>query len=139
MNANDPLEVLRAEMTALDFDELRTAADVDAALQTTGSAIVVVHSVCALSCEVVRPGLAQWLAQTSSRPEHLFALLAGADTEAVARVRQAFRPHRPSAPQIALLQGGKLVHLFQRADLEALDAAKLPAALDEALAAATRG
>lgn len=137
MSEPDPLEPLREEVRALGFRELSSAADVEEALAAPGSALLFVNSVCALSAEVVRPALARWIEGGGARPERLLTLLAGADTEAAGRARQAFRPHRPSAPQLALLSGGRLVRLFQRSDLAQLDAEGVARALDEALAATT--
>jgi putative YphP/YqiW family bacilliredoxin len=137
MSDPDPLQALRDEVTALGLRELRSAAEVDRALGASGSVLLLVHSVCAVSAEVVRPALARWLAGTDARPDHLFAVLAGADPEAVARARLALRPHRPSAPQIALLSNGRLLHLFQRADLAGREPEAVARALEEALTAAT--
>ncbi len=137
MDRADPLEPLRAELTGLGFHELRTAADVERALGVGGNGLLVIHSVCPLSAEVLRPALAQWLAGDGPRPEHLWAILAGADGEAALRARQALRPHRPSAPQLAFLVDGRPTQVLQRPDLLPHDAPSLAAALAATLANAT--
>lgn len=137
MERPDPLEPLRAELTPLGFHELRTAADVEQTLARGSSGLLVIHSVCPLSAEVLRPALAHWLLGEGPRPEHLWAILAGADGEAALRARRALRPHRPSAPQIAFLVDGRPAHVLQRADIAAHDARSLAAALAAALASAT--
>lgn len=137
MSEPDPLERLRGEVSALGLRELRSAADVEQALGSSGSALLVIHSVCPLSAEVLRPALALWLQGGGARPEHLWAVLAGADPEAALRARQALRPHRPSAPQIAFLHDGRLVQLLQRADIAACDATTLARTLEQVLASAS--
>ena len=136
MDRADPLEPLRAELTELGFHELRTAADVEQILGMGGSGLLVIHSVCPLSAEVLRPALAQWLAGDGPRPDHLWAILAGADGEAALRARRALRPHRPSAPQLAFFVDARPVQVLQRADLVAHDAQSLAAALAATLASA---
>ena len=61
------------------------------------------------------------LALMHSRPDHLFTVFAGMESEAVARAREYFQPYQPSSPQIALLKDGKLVHMLQRHDIEGRD------------------
>lgn len=59
MYEEDLVRPLRQELTRLGVKELRTAADVDAALaQKSGTVMVVVNSVCGCAGGAARPGIA---------------------------------------------------------------------------------
>ena len=49
---------MRAELTRLGVEELRTAADVDAAVSTSGTLMIVVNSICGCAAGKARPGVA---------------------------------------------------------------------------------
>src|SRR6188474_151914 len=109
---------MRAELTSLGVEELRTAADVDAAVSgTTGTLMVVVNSVCGCAAGRARPGLALALRQ-GARPDRLTSVFAGFDTEATEQARGYFRGVRPSSPSIALLQNGELKYMLERHQIE---------------------
>jgi putative YphP/YqiW family bacilliredoxin len=109
---------MREELTRLGFEELRTAQAVDDAIrETDGSLMIVVNSVCGCAAGRARPGLALAL-QHPVRPGRLATVFAGADTEATERARASFAGVPPSSPSIALLQGGKLVYMMQRHQIE---------------------
>jgi putative YphP/YqiW family bacilliredoxin len=125
---------MRAELTRLGVQELRTAADVDNAVQSPGTVMIVVNSVCGCAAGKARPGVALAL-QHARRPDHLGTVFAGADIDATDRARQYFAPYPPSSPSIALMRDGKLLYMLERRDIENRDAAsiaaKLTAAFDE--------
>jgi putative YphP/YqiW family bacilliredoxin len=109
---------MRHELTRLGVEELRTAAEVDAAVaETPGTLMIVVNSVCGCAAGKARPGVALALrhARTPSRAATVFA---GADVEATDRARQYFTGHAPSSPSIALLQGGAVVYMLERSQIE---------------------
>lgn len=109
---------MRAELTRLGFEELRTAAAVDQALQETrGTVMVVVNSVCGCAAGRARPGVAKAL-QGPIRPDRLVTVFAGADIEATERARQYFTGYPPSSPSIAILSGGRLVYMLERHQIE---------------------
>lgn len=125
---------MRAELTRLGIKELRTPGDVDDAVRTKGTVMIVVNSVCGCAAGKARPGIALAL-QHARRPDLAATVFAGADIEATDRARQYFAPYPPSSPSIGLLQDGKLVFMLERRDIENRDAAaiaaKLAAAFDE--------
>lgn len=108
---------MRAELTRLGFEELRTPEAVEAAVQQAGTTMVVVNSVCGCAAGKARPGIALALTR-GKRPERLTTVFAGADVEATESARAHFAPHAPSSPSIALLKDGKLVYMMERRDIE---------------------
>ena len=108
---------MRQELKDLGARECRTAADVDAAVQSPGVVMMVVNSVCGCAAGKARPGVALAL-QHANRPDHLATVFAGADIEATDRARQYFTNFAPSSPSIALLRDGKLLYMVERRDIE---------------------
>jgi putative YphP/YqiW family bacilliredoxin len=125
---------MRAELTRLGVQELRTVADVDAAVASPGVTMIVVNSVCGCAAGKARPGIALAL-QHDRRPDLVGTVFAGADVEATDRARAYFAPYPPSSPSVGLLREGKLVYMLQRSDIENRDARqiaeRLTAAFDQ--------
>ena len=122
---------MRAELTRLGVRELRSAADVEAAVQTAGTVMIVVNSVCGCAAGKARPGIAVAL-QHARRPDLVATVFAGADIDATERARQHFAPYPPSSPAVGLLRDGKLVWMMERRDIENRDAASIAARLTAA-------
>jgi putative YphP/YqiW family bacilliredoxin len=122
---------MREEVVRLGATELKTPAEVDAALEERGSTLVFVNSVCGCSAAVARPALALSLAHERA-PDRLVTVFAGMEREAVARARGYFQPHPPSSPQIALLVDGELVAIWQRHEIEGREAPEIAASLQGA-------
>jgi putative YphP/YqiW family bacilliredoxin len=122
---------MRAELTQLGVRELRTAADVDAAVTATGTTMVVVNSVCGCAAGKARPGIAIAL-QHPNRPDQVGTVFAGADIESTARAREYMAPYPPSSPAVALFQDGKLVYMLERRDIEGRDAGSISLLLRQA-------
>jgi len=112
---------MRAELTGLGVQELRSATDVDKAVKSDGTVMLVVNSVCGCAAGKARPGIAIAL-QHGKRPDLLGTVFAGADIEATARAREYLLPYPPSSPAVALLQNGKVVYMLERRDIENRDA-----------------
>jgi putative YphP/YqiW family bacilliredoxin len=109
---------MRAELTRLGFEELRTPDAVDAKLtQPDGTTLVVVNSVCGCAARNARPAVAKAL-QHGVRPESLATVFAGQDTAATQRARAHFTGYMPSSPSIALVKDGKLVYMLERYQIE---------------------
>ena len=109
---------MREELSKAGAQELRTAADVDAALaDKSGSALVVVNSVCGCAAGKMRPGVRRAL-QSPSRPDRVYTVFAGQDKEATERARQHFGSVPPSSPSLALYRNGELVHFVPRSEIE---------------------
>ncbi len=124
---------MRAELTRIGFEELRTATDVDAKLpNANGTTLVVVNSMCGCAARNARPGVAQALEQTPSRPDNLTTVFAGQDAEATERARSYFTGYAPSSPSIALLRDGRLLYMMERFEIEGRPAAAIAADLTSA-------
>lgn len=120
---------MREELTRLAVAELKTAADVDRELAAQhGTAMVIVNSICGCAAGRMRPAVRIAL-ENHARPDHLYTVFAGQDTEATDRARSYFTGYRPSSPSIALFREGKLVHMVQRSDIEHRDPIDIAAEL----------
>jgi putative YphP/YqiW family bacilliredoxin len=108
---------MRAELTGLGVEELRTAEAVDEALARKGTTLVVVNSVCGCAAGKARPGIAMALGH-DVKPDHLTTVFAGADIEATERARSYFTGYPPRSPAVALLQDGQLVYMLERRQIE---------------------
>ena len=122
---------MRAELTQLGVQELRTPADVDAAVGTKGTVMIVVNSMCGCAAAKARPGIALAL-QHARRPDLAATVFAGGDIDATERARQYLAPYPPSSPSVGLLQDGKVVFMLERRDIENRDAASIAARLTAA-------
>ncbi len=129
------VEPMRKELTELGVSELRTAQEVDSALKnSSGTALVVVNSVCGCAAGGARPGVAMAL-KHSKLPEKLYTVFAGQDKEATDKARSYFTGYPPSSPAMAILKNGEIVAMIHRHDIEGHSpqeiAAKLTAAFDK--------
>lgn len=128
------IKPMREEVTRLGVQELRTVADVDAALgDLHGTAMVFVNSVCGCAAAMARPALTKALAN-AKLPAHKYTVFAGADIDATARARSYFGEYQPSSPSVALLKDGEVVAFVHRHQIEGRSpdqiAADLVAAFD---------
>jgi putative YphP/YqiW family bacilliredoxin len=110
---------MRREITELGAVDLRTPEAVDAFLDQakTGTAMIVINSVCGCSAGTMRPGLARALRQ-GPKPDAIAQVFAGADLEATDRAREHFAPYPPSSPAIALFKDGELVFMLERHQIQ---------------------
>jgi len=122
---------MRAELTNLGVQELRTPADVDSAAKQPGVTMIVVNSICGCAAGKARPGVAMAL-RHDRKPDRVATVFAGADIEATDRARQLFAPYPPSSPSVGILRDGKLVFMLQRSEIENRDAAQIAQKLKEA-------
>ena len=89
---------MKEELTTLGFNELLTAEDVDSFMEDkSGTAILVINSVCGCAAGQARPGVRQAL-QHDVKPDRLFTVFAGQEVEATARARKYFADIPPSSP-----------------------------------------
>ena len=113
---------MREELTQIGVMELLTPADVDAFMnEKTGTAMLVVNSVCGCAAGMARPGVRLAL-QHGRRPDRVASVFAGQDLEATARARGFFPDIPPSSPSIAFLKDGELVYFIPRHRIEGRDA-----------------
>ncbi len=109
---------MREELTRAGIQETRTAEDVDAALATPGTTLLVVNSICGCAAGKMRPGVRLALGNSANLPDHKITVFAGQDREATERARSYFEGNPPSSPAVAILRDGKLVYLMQRFVIE---------------------
>ena len=119
------------ELAAVGIQPLRTAEEVDHILAQTGTALIVVNSVCGCAAGSARPGVMHAL-QHRTIPDHLGTVFAGVDIEAVNRARHHMSDIPPSSPSIALFQDGQPVHVLERRHIERMDPRMLAENLAEA-------
>ena len=122
---------MREELTRVGVKELRSSADVDAALKAEGTALVVVNSVCGCAAGRMRPAVRMAL-QHATLPEKLYSVFAGQDAEATQQARSYFTGYQPSSPSIAILRDGKLIYMLQRSQIENREAQAIAADLTHA-------
>ena len=116
---------MREELTRMGVQELRTAEEVDGAIVSQpGTTMVIVNSICGCAAGRMRPAVRLAL-QNSVRPDKVFTVFAGQDSEATERARGYFTGYPPSSPSIALFRDGKLVYMMQRSDIEHREAADI--------------
>lgn len=108
---------MKTDLTAVGFEELLNAADVDAALSSEGTVLVVLNSVCGCAAGSMRPAV-KLAVQHAKVPAKLTTAFAGVDRDAVDRARKYMLPYPPSSPSIALFKDGKLVHMIERHHIE---------------------
>jgi putative YphP/YqiW family bacilliredoxin len=113
---------MREELLAVGFEELQSSADVDRALgEKSGTALLVVNSVCGCAAGMARPGVRLAL-QEGARPDRLLTVFAGYDVEATKRARELLGDIPPSSPAMALFRDGELVWFLPRHRIEGRDA-----------------
>lgn len=108
---------MKAELSSVGFEDLLTTEQVENAIASKGTTLVVVNSVCGCAAGAARPGI-KLAIHNAKRPSKLTAVFAGVDAEAVAQARKHFLPYPPSSPSIALFKDGKLVHFVERHHIE---------------------
>jgi putative YphP/YqiW family bacilliredoxin len=122
---------MREELTKAGVQELRTAAEVDRAVATQGTTMIVVNSVCGCAAGRMRPAVRMAL-QHAARPDHIYSVFAGQDKDATERARSYFTGYPPSSPSIGILRDGKLVYMLQRSQIETREAPAIAADLTSA-------
>ncbi|HWN81730.1 MAG TPA: BrxA/BrxB family bacilliredoxin [Candidatus Udaeobacter sp.] len=128
------VQPMRDELTRIGVTELMSAAEVDAFMAaTTGTALLMVNSVCGCAAGSARPGLALAL-QHPERPERVATVFAGQDLEATARARSYFPAYEPSSPAFVLFREGKPVGYVSRRMIEGQQPAAVEGILAQAFA-----
>jgi putative YphP/YqiW family bacilliredoxin len=123
------------DLESVGFESLETPEEVVSTLENqTGTALLVVNSVCGCAAAMARPGVKIAL-QNEKHPARLYTVFAGVDKEATAKAREYLLPYPPSSPSIALFKDGRLVHFLERHHIEGRSAVmiaeNLKAAFDE--------
>jgi putative YphP/YqiW family bacilliredoxin len=108
---------MRQDLAQAGFQELFTAVDVQEAVNTSGTTLVVVNSICGCAAANARPAAKMSLNNTKV-PNRIVTVFAGVDTEAVDQARNMMAPFPPSSPSMALFKDGELVHMIERHHIE---------------------
>ena len=117
----------RDELTGINFKEMLTPADVDAALNKQDDKVhlVVLNSVCGCAARGARPG-AIFSLLNDVVPDEYTTVFAGMEKEAVDHFRAKYlQGITPSSPNIALFKNGELVHIHQRYQIEGKSAGQI--------------
>lgn len=122
---------MRQDLVRLGFREMRTPDDVEGLLESSGTVLVAVNSVCGCSAGAMRPAVALAL-EHHTRPDLLTTVFAGQELEATEKAREYFVGYPPSSPSIALLRDGELLYMMERHQIEG----STPTEIAEALRAA---
>ena len=128
---NDVVRQARQEIQNAGYKELKTAEEVDEALQANGTTLVMVNSVCGCAGGIARPA-AYHAVNYDKRPDHLVTVFAGQDKEATARAREYFTGYPPSSPSFALLKDGKIIKMIERHEIEGHEPMQVISALQAA-------
>ncbi|HYZ83751.1 MAG TPA: BrxA/BrxB family bacilliredoxin [Bryobacteraceae bacterium] len=124
---------MREDLSRHGILETRTPEQVDAAI-SNGTVMMVINSVCGCAASKARPGVVEAL-RHSVRPDRAVTVFAGADLEAVARVRELASHYPPSSPSVLLFRDGKPVYYMPRHQIENRQAPDIAASLREAFEA----
>lgn len=123
---------MRQELTIAGFTELKTATEVENAIPASnGTSLLIFNSVCGCAAGSARPGV-KMAVQNAKKPDHLYTVFAGQDTEATNKAREFTMPFPPSSPSVALFKDGKLVHFVERHHIEGRSAQMIAENLIEA-------
>lgn len=124
MQALYDLETVRPmweELQNIGIRSVKTADEVDKAMKSKGTTLMVINSVCGCAAGHARPGIGLAL-QHKRIPDHLITVFAGVDREATQRAREYMPDTSPSSPSVALFRDGKLAYVLQRSQIEVIDA-----------------
>jgi putative YphP/YqiW family bacilliredoxin len=108
---------MRQELVNAGFQDLRTADEVEQAIKSEGTVLVMVNSVCGCAAANARPA-ARISVNHEKHPDKLITVFAGMEKDAVDTARNLMMPYPPSSPSIALFKDGKLVHMIERHQIE---------------------
>jgi putative YphP/YqiW family bacilliredoxin len=123
---------MRADLTQYGVQELRTPEAVDQALSSNpGTMLLIINSVCGCAAGKARPAVGLALSHVN-RPDTAATVFAGADLEAVGRVRELLADYPPSSPSMALFRDGKPVYMLHRHQIESRQAPEIARLLTQA-------
>jgi putative YphP/YqiW family bacilliredoxin len=126
--------IMREDLTQYGVEETRTPSDVDAAVASPGTVLMVVNSVCGCAAGKARPAVGMAL-QNAVKPSKAVTVFAGGDVEAVAHLREAhLKDFPPSSPSMVLFKDGKPVFYLHRHEIERRQAPEIAQVLQTAFA-----
>jgi putative YphP/YqiW family bacilliredoxin len=123
---------MRQDLAQYGVEEARTAEDVNRLLGPgSGTVLMITNSVCGCAAGKARPAIGLAL-NHGNRPDRAASVFAGADIDAVARVRELLPGVPPSSPSIAIFRDGQPVFALHRFQIESSDAGTIAGMLTEA-------
>ncbi len=123
---------MRQDLTQYGVQEARTAEEVNRLLAPgSGTVLMITNSVCGCAAGKARPAIGLAL-NHPNRPDTAATVFAGADIDAVARVRELLPGVPPSSPSMAIFRDGQPVFALHRFQIESSDAATIAKMLTEA-------
>ena len=126
--------IMREDLTRFGVEETRTPADVDAALASPGTVLMIVNSVCGCAAGKARPAVGMAL-ESAVRPTKAVTVFAGGDLDATRHLRETHLAQvPPSSPSMALFKDGKPVFVLHRHEIESRQAPQIAQVLQAAFA-----
>ena len=126
------IAIMRQDLTQYGVAETRTPEEVDRMLgPDSGTVLMITNSVCGCAAGKARPAVGIAL-QHSVRPDKTATVFAGADLEAVARLRELLPGVPPSSPSMAIFRDGKPVFVLHRHHIEPRQAPEIAQMLTQA-------
>jgi len=122
---------MKEELTSSCIKELKTPEEVDEAITSKETTLVVINSVCGCAAANARPA-ARIAVTNDKKPDRITTVFAGVDAGAVAQARKYMLPYPPSSPSMGLFKDGKLVHFIERHHIEGRPAEMIAENLAEA-------
>ncbi len=127
----EAIKPMEEELHRVGVKSLRSAKEVDQAINEQGTTLLVVNSVCGCAAGGARPGVMLSL-QNVKIPDRMATVFAGVDRDAVNQARALMGDIPPSSPCIALFKDGKPVHVLERRHIEQMDAHRVAGDLKSA-------
>ncbi len=113
---------MRQDLVSAGFQELKTPSEVETAIASQGTTLLVINSVCGCAAGAARPGAKLALQRSAVKPTNIVTVFAGVDKEATQKAREFTLPYPPSSPSMALFKDGQLVHFIERHNIEGRNA-----------------
>lgn len=121
---------MEEELTRLGVVPLRTAEEVDQAVQNNPFAVIIVNSVCGCAAGNARPAIAEVISRVPKDAQiKWFTVFAGVNREATDRARYYTRAIAPSSPSIFLIKKEYVVSSISRFQIEGRTPASVAADL----------
>lgn len=117
---------MRAELSAVGVNELKSAEEVDQAFQAASdkTMLLIVNSVCGCAAAMARPAVRMSM-QADHLPDMFTTVFAGQDLEATARARDLMAGLPPSSPSMFLIKDGEPVFALERRHIEGRSASAI--------------
>jgi len=123
---------MRQDLIQYGVQEAKTAQEVNELVAPgSGTVLMITNSVCGCAAGKARPAVGLAL-NHPNRPDKAATVFAGADIEAVARVRELLPGVPPSSPSMAIFRDGQPVFTLHRFQIESADAGTIAKMLTEA-------